>query len=68
MVCLNTVWGSKKQKIRFLTIKQSFYELTHNFRVLYDPLESRDFAYMTFSSVSLKAASIEAKTHLWVEP
>ena len=65
---LYTVWGSKKEKNCFLTVKQSLYELSYNFRAWCNPLESREFAQMTFCTVSLKAASVEAKTHLWVEP
>ena len=60
----STVWGSKKQKICFLTIKQSIYELSQNFWVFSDPLESKDFPHMKFSDVSLMAASVEAKIYL----
>ena len=60
----STVWGRKKQKICFLTIKQSIYELSQNFWVSSDPLESKNSPHTTFSDISLMAASVEVEIYL----
>ena len=59
-----TVCDNKTRKIRFSSTNWLFlcWAKTFGYDLIYQ-YESREFAYMKFDSVSLKAASNEAKIH-----